>query len=64
MTTRRGCGVWRGLPGTRDLTGCATQAKRAHAAGSTLREAAIELGHVTGEDFDRWVRPEDMVRPG
>jgi fumarate hydratase class II len=36
-------------------------AKTAHATGKTLREAAIELGVATGEDFDRWVRPEDMV---
>jgi fumarate hydratase class II len=28
-----------------------------------LREAAIALGYVSGEDFDRWVRPEDMVAP-
>ncbi len=39
-------------------------AKHAHAAGSTLREAAIELGFVTGAQFDTWVRPEQMVRPG
>jgi fumarate hydratase class II len=38
-------------------------AKHAHAAGSTLREAAITLGTVTGEQFDAWVRPEDMVAP-
>jgi fumarate hydratase class II len=36
-------------------------AKTAHASGKTLREAAIELGIATGEQFDRWVRPEDMV---
>jgi fumarate hydratase, class II len=36
-------------------------AKSAHATGKTLREAAIELGVASGEDFDRWVRPEDMV---
>ncbi|HWO24460.1 MAG TPA: class II fumarate hydratase [Kofleriaceae bacterium] len=42
----------------------AAVAKRAHATGASLREAAIELGFVTGEEFDRWVRPEDMVRPG
>jgi fumarate hydratase class II len=41
----------------------AAVAKHAHATGQALREAAIELGAVTGEDFDRWVRPEDMVRP-
>ncbi len=36
-------------------------AKYAHAKGMTLREAASELGLVKPEDFDRWVRPEDMV---
>ena len=41
----------------------AAVAKHAHATGKALREAAIELGLVSGEDFDRWVRPEDMVRP-
>jgi fumarate hydratase class II len=39
-------------------------AKHAHARGSLLRDAAIELGFVTGEEFDQWVRPEDMVAPG
>ncbi|HEU4728330.1 MAG TPA: class II fumarate hydratase [Kofleriaceae bacterium] len=38
-------------------------AKHAHATGSLLRDAAIALGYVTAEDFDRWVRPEDMVSP-
>jgi fumarate hydratase class II len=36
-------------------------AKKAHKEGKTLREAAIELGHVTAEQFDAWVKPEDMV---
>ncbi|MGP0067429.1 MAG: class II fumarate hydratase, partial [Isosphaeraceae bacterium] len=36
-------------------------AKNAHAKGITLRESAIELGLLTGEQFDQWVRPEDMV---
>jgi fumarate hydratase class II len=36
-------------------------AKHAHDTGSTLREAAIALGLVSDEDFDRWVRPEDML---
>ncbi len=36
-------------------------AKKAHKDGTTLREAAAALGYVTPEDFDRWVRPEDMV---
>src|SRR5262245_58325768 len=37
-------------------------AKHAHAHGTTLRDAAIALG-ITGEQFDAWVRPEEMVRP-
>jgi fumarate hydratase class II len=36
-------------------------AKKAHQEGSTLREAALASGHVTGEQFDAWVRPEEMV---
>ena len=36
-------------------------AKKAHAEGLTLREAALASGHVTAEQYDRWVRPEDMV---
>ncbi|WIM06008.1 MAG: class II fumarate hydratase [Candidatus Nitricoxidivorans perseverans] len=36
-------------------------AKRAHAQGETLREAALALGYVTAEDFDRWVRPGEMT---
>jgi fumarate hydratase class II len=36
-------------------------AKKAHREGSTLRAAAAALGYVTAEDFDRWVRPGDMV---
>lgn len=36
-------------------------AKHAHRTGKTLKEAAVELGYVTAEDFDRWVRPENMV---
>jgi fumarate hydratase class II len=39
-------------------------ALRAHREGSTLREAALALGFVSAEDFDRWVRPEAMTRPG
>jgi len=38
-------------------------AKHAHREGMSLKEAALALGHVTAEDFDRWVRPEAMVRP-
>jgi fumarate hydratase, class II len=36
-------------------------AKTAHRTGKTLRETAIELGLLTGEQFDQWVKPEDMV---
>lgn len=36
-------------------------AKKAHKEGKTLREAAIELGLVTNEQFDQWVIPKKMV---
>ena len=39
-------------------------AKHAHHSGSTLREAALELGEVSAEDFDAWVVPKDMTHPG
>ncbi len=39
-------------------------AKTAHADGSTLKEAGVKLGLLTGEQFDAWVRPEKMTRPG
>jgi fumarate hydratase class II len=38
-------------------------AKKAHRDGSTLRDAALALGHVSAEQFDAWVRPEDMTGP-
>jgi fumarate hydratase class II len=38
-------------------------AKSAHKRGTTLREEAVRLGHVSAEDFDRLVRPEDMIAP-
>jgi len=38
-------------------------AKKAHHEGTTLREAALALGHVSDADFDAWVRPEKMVGP-
>jgi fumarate hydratase, class II len=37
-------------------------AKKAHQEGSTLREAALSLKLITNEQFDEWVRPEDMVK--
>jgi len=36
-------------------------AKKAHKEDKTLKEAAIELGLLTEEQFDEWVRPEDMI---
>jgi len=38
-------------------------AKKAHAEGTSLREAAIALELLDGEQFDQWVRPEDMTGP-
>ncbi len=38
-------------------------AKAAHKRGTTLREEAVRLGYVSAEDFDRLVRPEDMIAP-
>jgi fumarate hydratase class II len=39
-------------------------AKAAHKNGTTLREEAVGGGYVTNEQFDAWVRPEDMIHPG
>lgn len=36
-------------------------AKTAHENGTTLKEESINLGYLTAEEFDQWVRPEDMV---
>lgn len=36
-------------------------AKTAHKENKTLREAALQLGYLTNEQFDQWVRPEDMI---
>ena len=38
-------------------------AKLAHNKGSTLKEAALELGYVTSEEFDKIVNPENMIGP-
>lgn len=38
-------------------------AKKAHKDGSTLKEAALALGHLNSEQFDAWVKPENMVGP-
>lgn len=36
-------------------------AKKAHKEGLTLKNAALALGYLSAEEFDRWVRPQDMV---
>jgi fumarate hydratase class II len=38
-------------------------AKTAHKQNKTLRQVAVELGLLTNEQFDQWVRPEDMIHP-
>ena len=38
-------------------------AKNAHEKGTTLRASALELGYLTNEEFDEWVRPEQMTGP-
>jgi fumarate hydratase class II len=38
-------------------------AKKAHKDGSTLKEAALGLGYVSSEDFERYVVPKDMTHP-
>jgi fumarate hydratase class II len=41
----------------------AKAAQKAHKEGLSLKEAAVSLGFLTGEEFDRWVRPEEMIGP-
>jgi len=36
-------------------------AQKAHKQGTTLKEMAVKLGYVTSEQFDEWVKPENMV---
>jgi len=38
-------------------------AKKAHKEKSSLREAALALGHLTAEEFDQWVVASDMTHP-
>jgi fumarate hydratase class II len=42
---------------------CAEIALAGHRQGLSLREAALKLGFLTEEEFDRWVRPADMTHP-
>jgi len=39
----------------------ASIAKKAYSEDKTLKQAALELGYLTAEEFDEWVRPEDMI---
>jgi len=41
----------------------ALAAKTAHKEGTSLKEAAIKLGLLTEEQFEKWVRPENMLHP-
>ncbi|MGT0244023.1 hypothetical protein ACVNP1_07970 [Staphylococcus aureus] len=38
-------------------------AKKAHKEGLTLKESGIQTGYVTEEQFEAWIKPEDMVDP-
>ena len=38
-------------------------AKKAHAEGTTLKEAAVELSILSEEEFDQWVKPSEMLGP-
>ena len=38
-------------------------AKKAHADGNTLKEAGMELGLLTEEQFEQWIVPQDMIKP-
>jgi fumarate hydratase class II len=38
-------------------------AKRAHHEGTTLKEAALELGYLSEQEYDEAVRPERMIGP-
>jgi fumarate hydratase class II len=39
-------------------------AKKAQQEGSTLKQSALALGYVSEQEFDQWIRPLDMTRPG
>jgi fumarate hydratase class II len=38
-------------------------AKNAHKKGISLKQSALELGLLTAEQFDEWVKPEEMTHP-
>ena len=39
-------------------------AKKAYKDGTTLKQAAVQLGFLTAEQFDQWVDPKKMTEPG
>jgi len=41
----------------------AASAKKAHKEGTSLKEAVLKLGYLTSEEFDKYVRPENMIGP-
>ena len=47
----------------RSYDAAAKIAKTAHKEGTTLKEAALKLKLLTEEQFDEWVKPEDMLGP-
>ncbi|WP_140986859.1 class II fumarate hydratase [Asticcacaulis tiandongensis] len=52
------------LNGRLGYDACAKIAKTAHKNGTTLRDEAVGGGYLTNEEFDQYVRPENMVSPG
>ncbi len=52
------------LNGKLGYDNCAKIAKTAHKNGTTLREEAVGGGYLTNEEFDQYVRPENMISPG
>ncbi|MFJ6024216.1 class II fumarate hydratase [Brevundimonas sp. NPDC092305] len=52
------------LNGRLGYDACAKIAKTAHKNGTTLRDEAVGGGYLTNEEFDQYVRPENMISPG
>jgi fumarate hydratase class II len=52
------------LNGRLGYDACAKIAKTAHKNGTTLREETVGGGYLTNEEFDQYVRPENMISPG
>jgi fumarate hydratase class II len=38
-------------------------AHTAHVERTSLKDAAVKLGHLTADEFDQWVKPEEMTKP-